>query len=87
MASDLVNVQIPREDYQRIMLLAQQRGYASVDAYLLALVEDDVEDDEIDPVESFGQGWHEVITGQTRPIEAVWELLRKHGDDSEEHQD
>jgi len=88
MASEMVNLQIPREEYERIVALAQQRGYESPDAYVLALVEEDaedeIEDDDIDPVESFRQAWHEAMTGQSRPIEELWDLLRKHGYDHKE---
>lgn len=30
---------------------------------------------EIDPVESFRQGWKEVQEGKTRPIEGLWERV------------
>jgi len=36
-------------------------------------VEDD--SDDIDPVESFRQGWKEVQDGKTRPIEGMWERV------------
>jgi hypothetical protein len=34
-----------------------------------------IEEREIDPVESFRQGWKEVQAGQTRPIEGLWERI------------
>ncbi len=88
MASEMVNLQIPREEYERIVALAHQRGYESPDAYVLALVEEDAEDeiddDEVDPVESFKQAWHEAMTGQSYPIEEVWKILHQHADDHQE---
>ena len=33
------------------------------------------EDAEIDPVESFRQGWKEVQEGKTRPIEGLWKRV------------
>lgn len=34
-----------------------------------------IEDEDIDPVESFRQGWKEVQEGKTRPIEGLWERI------------
>lgn len=44
-----------------------------IHAYREALEE---EADEIDPVESFRQGWKEVQEGKTRPIEGLWKRVR-----------
>ena len=63
------------EENERIQNLAQQRGYESTEAYLLALVEWDAEDAEEDPEASFRQGWHEVMTGQTYPVSTLWDFL------------
>jgi hypothetical protein len=65
------------EERDQIEALARQRGYATPNDYLLALVELDAEDDEWDedPAVAFRQAWHEAMIGQTFPVSTLWDNL------------
>jgi hypothetical protein len=91
MATETVlEIKLTSENRERIEHLAHQRGYEVLQDYLLALVEIDavilseeaeLEDlDEIHTKEEvlagLRQSLHEAITGQTRPIEELWESLK-----------
>lgn len=73
---ELLSVQITKEQRKHFEQRAHDRGYPSVGEYLVALALDDLDDedsdDEIDPEESFRRGWHDAMTGKTRPIEEIW---------------
>lgn len=76
-----LTIEITKEQREQINQLARERGYESASDYLLALVREDadgndeMDEDDIDPEESFRRGWHEAMTGKTRPIETVWDEL------------
>jgi Arc/MetJ-type ribon-helix-helix transcriptional regulator len=70
-----LTIELTREQKQQIEQLAHERGFESASEYVLSLVTQDAEEDAIDPEESFRRGWHEAMTGKTRPIEAVWDEL------------
>lgn len=80
----IVVLELTPEERQQIEDLARRRGYNTPEAYLLALIEADAlaargvsseDDDEFDIEASFRQGWHEAMTGQTRPISELWDAL------------
>ncbi|MCC6893725.1 MAG: hypothetical protein IT321_12950 [Anaerolineae bacterium] len=66
--------------------MARQRGYHAPDAYLLALAELDTQgeltlhDDKDELTQeqleaNFRQGLHETVTGQTYPIDKLWDMV------------
>lgn len=66
---------------------AKERGYASLEAYLRALVaadalvetlHDDWQDADTTPDEiegNFREAWHDAMTGNVLPIESLWDAL------------
>lgn len=83
--TDLV-LHMTDEQRQRIETMARQRGYHAPDAYLLALAELDAQgelilregEDELTQEQleaNFRQGLHETVTGQTYPIEKLWDMV------------
>jgi hypothetical protein len=83
--TDLV-LHMSAEQRQRIETMAHQRGYEAPDAYLLALAELDAQgglvlrdsDDDLTQEQleaNFRQGLHEIISGQTYPIDKLWDMV------------
>jgi hypothetical protein len=83
--TDLV-LHVTPEQRQRIENMAHQRGYEAPDAYLLALAELDAKgdlvlrdsDDDLTQEQleaNFRQGLHEVVSGQTYPIDKLWDMV------------
>ena len=83
--TDLV-LHISQEQRQRIENMAHQRGYEALDAYLLALAEldaqgdlllrdaaDDLTQEQLEA--NFRQGLHEAVSGQTYPIDKLWDMV------------
>lgn len=82
--TDLV-LHMTAEQRQRIEDMARQRGYQEPDAYLLALAEldaqgelilrdsDDLTEEQLKA--NFRQGLHEVVSGQTYPIDKLWDMV------------
>lgn len=80
-------VELDAVEAKHIAYQAEMRGYPSLLAYLRALVtadelvlalRDDWQDAEMgaDAVESsFREAWHEAMTGQTLPIDRLWDML------------
>lgn len=77
-------LELTPEERQQIEDLARRRGYNTPEEYLLALIEADAlasrgvsseDEDDFDIEASFRQGWHEAMTGQTRPIAELWDKL------------
>lgn len=69
-------LEITTEERQRLEAQAQKRGYEELSAYLLALVDADIQDEEAeDPVEGFREGWRDVMNGNTYPISTLWDDL------------
>ena len=72
---------------QQIEALAQRRGYAALQDYLLALIESDAkahgetvnldeqEETKESLLEGFRQSWHEAMTGKTVPLSRLWDDL------------
>lgn len=64
---------------------AQQRGYANIAEYLLALAQADalvmalgddlIDEDGVDRADELRQAWHEAMTGDTRPVSELWDAL------------
>jgi hypothetical protein len=81
----VLTIDVTTEIEQAIADAARKRGFSTLADYLLALAEQDVIalnealDDEEDThetiLEDFRQGWHEAMTGQTRPISELWDAL------------
>ena len=71
-----LTLELTPEEKARIQELAHRRGYDDLEAYLMALIEWDAEDDEDfdeDPKAAFRQAWHEAMTGQTYPVSTLWD--------------
>lgn len=81
--SVFLGINISPEKRQTIEVLARRLGYSTLEDYLRALIETDAKahgeildlDEEIDPIESFRQGWHDVMTGNIRPLSELWDAL------------
>lgn len=68
------------EKWQELLDAARERGFASVQDYLLALHDTvsspEGEDDEIDPEASFRQGLREALRGEKGiPYDDLWKML------------
>jgi hypothetical protein len=83
--ADLI-LHITPEQRQRIEAMAQKRGYQAPDDYLLALAELDAQgdlmlrdsDDDLTQEQleaNFRQGLHEALSGQTNPIDKLWDMV------------
>lgn len=65
--------------------LARSRGFDTIQAYLLALIEDDLsepraEDTALSPTDRFRQGWREALSGHEGiPYDEMWKGIE--GDD------
>jgi hypothetical protein len=78
-----LGINISPEKLQAIESLAHRLGYSTLEDYLRALIETDAKahgevldlDDEIDPIVSFRQGWHDAMTGNIRPLSELWDAL------------
>ena len=80
-------VEMDETEARQMTRRAEARGYPSLLAYLRALVaadelvmalRDDWQDMEAgaDSIElSFRESWHEAMTGQTRPIDQLWDEM------------
>ncbi len=64
----LLNMQSPH--FARIEQLAREHGFADPDDYILALIEDDVDEDE-DPAAGFRRGWLDVIEGRFFSVDDI----------------
>ena len=80
----LLTFDVTPQARQQIEALAQRRGYADLQGYLLALIESDAKAhgetvtlDEEETKESlldgFRQSWHEAMTGKTVPLSQLWD--------------
>jgi hypothetical protein len=73
-----------KEDEAYIEAQAIEKGYSSAVEYIMALIEVDVEEDNLDeeddPVEAFREAWHDAMTGNTRPAEEVLAEMRARRD-------
>lgn len=83
--ADLI-LHITPEQRQRIEAMAHKRGYQAPDDYLLALAELDAQgdlvlrdsDDDLTQEQleaNFRQGLHEIVSGQTYPIDKLWDMV------------
>lgn len=75
-------------DKIRNLAQKEQRSWeALVEAMLEAYVASapETEDDHETLLEDFRQGWHEAMTGQTRPASELWQALQETDDDSTSH--
>jgi len=71
---------------------AQQRGYSNIAEYLLALAQADalvlalgddlIDEDGVDHSDDLRQAWHDVATGNTRPVSELWDALDDDDDES-----
>ncbi len=65
----LLNTQNPH--FARIETLAHERGFDSAEAYILALIDEDDEDENVDPLEGFRQGWTDMLEGRVFPVDDI----------------
>jgi rubrerythrin len=77
--SHTLGIQLTEDQYMVLDEHARAQGYDDVSAYLLALAEQDLADNDVDEeftqdriLADFKQAWHEAMTGQTRSIEELW---------------
>lgn len=78
---EMLMLDVTREERERIETQARQHGFGTARDYLLALVAEDVEGDEVeayfntDPEGAFRQAWQEAMTGQIHPVATLWDDL------------
>lgn len=84
MTDHILTLHVTEEQRQKIETQARESGYATAEAYLLALVEadeddfiDDPEEAAIDLVAQFREAWHDAMTGNTRPAREVLAEIRR----------
>ncbi len=79
----VILLEVSADERERLALLAQQRGYKSLDDYLRALINADAEQhgndmpfddvvDDIDIRESIKQGLREAFRDEVVPLESLW---------------
>ncbi len=72
-----LTIDVTPEEHQRIIERAHENGFDTPSEYVLALVEEDLEEDSHESiVESFKQGWREAMSGNTIPASKLWEALQ-----------
>jgi Arc/MetJ-type ribon-helix-helix transcriptional regulator len=69
-----VKVQITNAQHDEIERIAREQGYKSVAAYVQALIQADVEALR-DALEGFREGWRDAMTGNTFPVDTLWDAL------------
>jgi Arc/MetJ-type ribon-helix-helix transcriptional regulator len=72
----VLTIEVTAEQREQINQRAQERGYESPSEYLLALINEDVEEEneeDVDPVELFREGWQDMLNGNTYPASTLWE--------------
>lgn len=77
-----IRVVVSEDERKRIEDLAHLRGFDSSDAYLRALVKEDMvalgeplpfeDEEDVDIRAEFKQAWGEAMRGETLPIEELW---------------
>jgi hypothetical protein len=82
----VLSIEITSEQESQLESRASERGFTSLADYLLALVEADMsevepDDERIDAVESFKQGWHEAMTDQVITLDQMWAMLEDEDDE------
>jgi len=77
-----LSITVTPDEKHQIEEMARRRGYTAPDEYLRALIESDAEahgenltfdDEDEDILANFRQGWHEAMTGNTRPLSELWD--------------
>lgn len=72
---------IPDEAVNRLKQRAEDAGYASIEAYLLAFIEDDTIDEPPDAVRaSIKRGFEDAFSGRTMSEAEFWRRLRSDDD-------
>ncbi len=67
-------IHVPADRLEELDKAAEDRGFDTVEAYLLSLIEDDLADDDDEPtsspelLEEFRQAWEQAQAGNTRPL-------------------
>lgn len=73
-------IELTPEQHRQIEERAHQRGYNTPEVYLLALVENDLIEDDLDEaalIEGFRESWHQAMTGDTRPVSELRDALNE----------
>ena len=75
-----LTIQLSEERYRALEEQARQHDYEDPAAYLLALAEQDTEEDDVDAdftkeriLENFKEAWHDAMTGNTYPADVLWD--------------
>lgn len=86
MTDHILTLHVTEEQRQKIETQARESGYATAEAYLLALVEadeddfiDDPEEAAIDLVAQFREAWHDAMTDgdNARPLDEILAEARR----------
>ena len=74
---EMLTIDVTHAEREKIETLAQQHGYTSVQAYLLALVKADDEqfnfDTQVGLVNGLRESLRQAISGETRPVADLWD--------------
>ncbi len=77
----LLNTQNPH--FARIETLAHERGFDSAEAYILALIDEDDEDEneDVDPAELFREAWMDMLAGRVKSVDDIKRRAAENADE------
>jgi hypothetical protein len=68
-----VTLDITPEEKQQIEVLVNRSGYKTINEYVLALVQSELDAQDENPVQGFREGWRDAMTGNTFPLDTLWD--------------
>jgi hypothetical protein len=73
--SEVVSFEYP--DVKSLDELAKRRGYDTIQAYLEALIEADLEEEDLSPADRFREGWRDALSGDEGiPYDQIWDEIQ-----------